>query len=1209
MRRVVLTALAAASVAIGVWLAVGGPGARDRQGESGGGDAPPAANAPPGLAKAAGAGSTEAVGKGRIRGRVLAGDRPVAAVVESRRKARADEEGEPPVESTAAAGEDGRFAIEAIPVGTWLLHATTPDGRKGWAWAEVPLAGAAVEVRIPVERPQREHALRGRVVHADGRPWGGIVRVEDRPAVRPDGEGRFVVEGLREGTADVWAVDPGRLRVYGPSVRIPSDLEYVLVVDERLRELTGRVVAAEDGRGIAGAIVTSESWLPGDGRLHGRAFTDADGSFRVPIEAEDGGTIAAVAEGRCGLSRRLEAAETAVRLTLPRPGRLVARVVTVDGRPLPRATVRIRRSSWLPGGATFSYGSSTVVTDERGMIETGVPPGDVQAWVFGPGWTSEGLDVVLDTGVFPIVAAATVGGTATVEIRAVPAPSFTGHVVDADGRPVVGALVDASLLDVAHERRHLIDVFAPPKTVTGEGGAFTTSPLIAGRAYVLNVEAGGVADLHVRNLRAPASGALEVTARLPSPRALRVLVKDEATGAAIEGATVYGSWSPDAAESPWSAWTLTDEGGTALLDGLPAPGNWCSVVVKASGYEEGQVSPEKVGAAVVALQRSPGATLEGRVEYADAAVTDPLAVAGVLVEADREDLVTDAQGRWRVGGLDEGEEVRIRAARTWHGISYEATFEVPAGSRDVVVSLRRAERQGPSPRILVRVLDGSGNPVPWASVRWSNENFASALVTDGKAYVRDSRWARAGEDVESTTLEVFGARGYDGRPLDLAAATGIVVAEDAREVEVRLLVARSIEGRVTTDDDRGVAGVAVRAAKSFEGYRPQATATATTDATGAFRLGGLGDDEYVVLVDPPRGFATPSPLRVRGGEAPVLVRLRSAVSARVRVLDAGGAPLPGTRIRYAAGGEPPQTDAAGICVLSGLDPKATYTLHVEHPSSNGPGGLPLYVHRGWAPSDVEVRLDPALVVRGRVVDPQGRIVDGATVWGRGAVGDWWSVTANDAGAFALPLLPAGRVTLCAGLEGSTVRSPDTVVESGRGEVVLTLDTGPEIAVRIDGWNDEGGGAHLYRMGASDPEASRAYRSIDSESRVRFRGLAAGGRYALWVRPSEDGRSVLALDLKPGPSEIVLRFAEGRRVAGTVAGAEEVRRLRVDLVETQSGVSVYAETDDAGAFESDPLPPGRWVAKASATRDGKPVKGEASAVPGGPPVEITLREGE
>jgi hypothetical protein len=1180
----------------------------------------------------------KAASGGRIEGRVRVGDTPTVASITLRARPALDswkkqtteemlrdptEVLDSPPRATTTSDVGGRFSFADLARGEWRVDASSPEGLTGDVVVDVRADGAVVSAYIGLEA--RIHELRGLALQADGRPWRGVILAGGVTPVRTDAEGRFRIGRLAPGEVSLSALDPGRFLLSGLTARVPSDTEIVFVVDEGVRLMTGRVVASEDGRALAGAQVEATSWLEGDLQVLAQAMSASDGSFGIPVDVKDGARISVSAAGRCTVSRRVEAEDQDIRLALPRAARLRGVVRSPEGAPAVGALVRVGQSTSLAGSAYLSLPVGSVASDDRGAFEIAVPPGEQRAWVFGPGWISEDLGHVLEVGAFP---SRVLGADGTVELRAVPAPWADGRVLDAEGRPVEGAVIEAEPSDVPHEWRHLAGAFVPASTSSGPDGRFRLEPLLPGRVYEFTVEAPGVARRHVRGVRAPSTGALAVELRLFPARSLKVLVRDASTDAPVGGASVSTTWGMNGAASPTGGWALTDARGLAMLDGLPGEDGQFGVTVEADGYAPDQLSPAVDDAEITfQLAPSPSLSVAGRVVFGDGGPDNPAALAGVRIEGRRRLTTTQPGGAFRLSGLHD-DEVRLSARRSWRGITFRGDVEAQGGDQSVVLTLVREETTRHTP-LRVRVVDPGGRPVPWASLAWPGWGDAVYTVSEGTALV----WHPGSSQSNAATLWVFGARGAEGRPLPLGSVEDVLVAPEAREVEVRLPPEQSISGRTVGPRGEGVAAVQVRAARSWDSYRVTATATVTTDARGAFRLGGLGGGTYVLVFDVPPGYGPVEAVAAQAGSEDLKVSLRSAVRAVVRLVGPDGAPVEGARVRLTLESEPnapvvkdsgpwrepPKTDASGTVALTGLDPARRYVLWVEAPSLASEAAIDdpdaealstrylLYVHRSWKPADVEIRLDPARVVRGRVVDRRGRLVPGAWVYGRVGDGPWESVITRT-GRFELPQLPPGTVTLrgvSRTLDGRDLVSED-LVASGQSGMVLTIDTGPELSVRIRDWTpDKRVRAHLLLV-VPGREPTLAHDSVDADGRVRFAGLSADATYALWIPSREDGRCLLARDLRPSPDELILQLDQGRAVTGVVANGPKPEDLHVEAVELNTGLKFRVEPTLTAQFETPTLPEGRWVIRGTGRSGDKRWAGEVVSPPGSN-VVLTLRE--
>ena len=118
-----------------------------------------------------------------------------------------------------------------------------------------------------------------------------------------------------------------------------------------------------------------------------------------------------------------------------------------------------------------------------------------------------------------------------------------------------------------------------------------------------------------------------------------------------------------------------------------------------------------------------------------------------------------------------------------------------------------------------------------------------------------------------------------------------------------------MDGFVRAPDGIGVRGVSVRASFNADKDGRDVSVSARTDATGAFRIGGLGD-ACTLTVDVPPEFVRPDPVEVKGGATGVEIRLRAAVQVQITVLDATGKPVPDAWVIASLGGRVQASSAA-----------------------------------------------------------------------------------------------------------------------------------------------------------------------------------------------------------------------------------------------------------------------------------------------------------
>jgi hypothetical protein len=191
------------------------------------------------------------------------------------------------------AGRDGRATLAGLPPGVYDVRAAAPGASPALLAGVTLTAGARFPLRIALAGTG---ALEGTVLDAAGRPLAGArVRIVQRGdgivaapplEARSDFEGRFRIEGVEVGRAEVVARQEGVLVGASRAVRVAAGR--AARVDLSLAEpgfLVGRVTQA--GRTPpAGTTVVAVAMKAGPGTLQvARAAADAGGGYRLALPA------------------------------------------------------------------------------------------------------------------------------------------------------------------------------------------------------------------------------------------------------------------------------------------------------------------------------------------------------------------------------------------------------------------------------------------------------------------------------------------------------------------------------------------------------------------------------------------------------------------------------------------------------------------------------------------------------------------------------------------------------------------------------------------------------------------------------------------------------------------------------------------------------------------------------------------------------------
>lgn len=363
------------------------------------------------------------------------------------------------------ADDEGRFTLRGLPPGTILLTARASRAASESPTA-VPLAMAehAADVEVLVSRAAD---VRGRVVSKQD-PAQGIadasVSVGIGARARTDAEGSFVLEGVPEGHATLFASAEGWLPSFpGTALEVTADAPAEITLElERAPVIRGRVeppTVAEVSIELRPQTVRMGTGLGPGAMMAGsgatKAESDAEGRFELgPAYPGPTTVVARAADGRAGevtVEVGPDGAEEVVVRLEPR-SRVRGTVRSATGQPVAQASVSLRRVR-AAGEADVrltingrEMGTDTGITTEDGHFEIGgVAAGDYEVSVTDRyGEPLPVRDAPQGSGSLAVAQGADVEGFELV----VDAPDgvIRGIVRTADGEPVPDAWVQASML-------------------------------------------------------------------------------------------------------------------------------------------------------------------------------------------------------------------------------------------------------------------------------------------------------------------------------------------------------------------------------------------------------------------------------------------------------------------------------------------------------------------------------------------------------------------------------------------------------------------------------------------------------------------------------------------------------------------------------------------------------------------------------------------
>lgn len=1141
--------------------------------------------------------------------------------------------------SVLATTPDGAIGFATVTVAV--------DGERASVDVQVEARGLRLQGRV-VHADGRP--WKGRLA-VSPQPVDAILGLLGKRPLETDDEGRFTIAGLVAGPVTVRAVEPGVFSVSGPSVRVPTSAEYVLTLEGDTFEVKGRVVRAEDGEGLAGARVFA--WSRGEPGEQRGGVAGEDGRFALQI-GDSKPYVSAKAEGYGeSAAREVTRDGPEIELRLARTGSVVGRVTTVDGKPAEGAIVH---STGMPEGDVlewFDPHPATTTSDAQGRYELhGLKAGRRQFFVRGGGRLSKELSGKVAPDERIPITTVVAGKDVVVDLVVVPAPRIVGVVLDPAGARVSGAHVQTAvhgsegdsvlmLGAVASDSRSRFaaDVAA---AATAADGTFAVDGVIPGVEYDVTAVAPG-SPAGKASAVAVGEDDAHVEIRLPPARWVEVTVLDAGTGAPIPKATVavtvkkerdasvvtedgleLPEFDFDVSHSDAQGGPSTDPAGR--VRGGPAGPGRLEVKASAEGYLTNETAVAVAGSdtrddGLVATVRLEHAfAIEGRVRMPDGKPAADVSVHATAEGAQHpswQNETTDATGAFRVGSLRKGRHevtASLEGEKEWI-----ARATVEAGTTDLVLTL---VEKAAGPKIVVRVVDPAGKPIHEASAEFewkgpSGSGSNSTSVKDGLATLREE--ALEGADVV-TSVTVSEAKGTDGERLPLGSAT-LSGLRPGTEAVLRLPPEKTIEGHVVGTDGKPVADARVSAKVAPQSDAPQMTlelpfmfdgGAVTTDVTGAFRVRGLGDGAYVLRVEPPAAFVKPAPVRAEAGATGVVITVRSGAAPVVTVLGVGGTPVPGAKVTAAK--EDPDdkhgstlagfmaelaaltTGVDGRVRLPSLDPSVTYLLRVSPPASRSDLAPARFKH--WTPADLSLRLERGFVVSGFVRDPAGNAIETAKVTcaAKGGDGETYRSGVGHDGTFRFGGLRAGPVELTAkvgeGFGGDAAGVTTTVAAPAEG-VVLTLDRGVSITLRIEGWaeyTERWGYARLH-----DGKDQVAGQLVREGGIVTFAGLKPDVTYAIWVPPDKAGRLVYVAGVRGG-GEVATKLTVGKPITGRALAPRGVTVAEVSIDER--GVSLDVVPGADGTFRFVGVPDGTWTVRASATVGSTVYEGQAQVDAGG-----------
>ena len=699
------------------------------------------------------------------------------------------------------------------------------------------------------------------------------------------------------------------------------------------------------------------------------------------------------------------------------------------------------------------FGRAATRTDASGLARFHLPTPDANVFVFAAGFELR-ASVVEDGGSY--------------ELRR--DPGVTLRVVDSRGTPVSRAVI------------RVAENIAIPLALTDEHGEATVG-LNAGEAIPFQIETANRGFGRTEPIRIPADDS-------DRPRVVEVKVTpavevsgravDAETGLAIDGAAIWLGGRPGD-----HAWSGPD--GTFLLSTRPGV-DTLHLSAAAAGYrtEGTEVPLERLrSGSGFSITLMPTARITGIVTDSTG---NPVAGASILV-----DRIDPRQSGASLGS--SGTSYQWRAA---YGLDHQARSELDGTFRLTGLDRRLSHLLTVEAPGFVRAsteLPGIGSsaaePLDIVLNR-GHRTWGKVVDTDGRpveaagvALLPASRNPRGGTVLNydsglTATTDVDGVFEFpaiasgsyqltvDHSEFASRTPTSIEIPEGEGEIDVgstTLTPGLQIEGLVVGPDRRPVAGALVSALRPHTAPSPagEGSRTATTDAGGRFRIGGLQDNPVDVGVQAD-GYAASHVKAVKPATNDLLeIELNRGAVLAGRVVDTAGDVVAGAMVILFNTGpgplagfnrpdqQPVTTDADGRFRVELLSPGSWLASASAHTSAGRAGStenVPVHLRTGEVREIELILVSHDAQVVGVVTNHLGDAVEQAEVTviaGRALGRSSWQSSAGPGGRFRSGPVPAGDATIVASHPEYRETVRDITIDPGPNDISLVLEPGLEIS--------------------------------------------------------------------------------------------------------------------------------------------------------------------
>ena len=441
-----------------------------------------------------------------IEGIVLAASGPYPnAVVEARNNLPINLR---PLVRRIRTADDGRFRLEGLTAGRWLLSAAGSDQSSRVAVEVVVQYGA--NVKDVTLRVAACASLRGKVLETNApqattrtsaahtAPVSGLeISAVQRETLQKSQTAVTQADGSFE--LQCVGAGPAAFRIPNVDVLTPmwmtvkGDQSDIIINVTTRGAIRGRVLLG--ARAVAGAVVT----YMGGNRPQTPVVSDVDGRFEIIGLAPSQYRLSAADGARASEPVMLELAlreQKTVDMVLGPGGVIRGQVIDQDGAPVQAVRVFAEREDGDDHGAA--------ITDSQGKFSVGTLAGGVYHATVTQLSAGEALLVPLVA--FPKIQLFGPDSVAETSLQVQASrDAVTGTVLDASGNPVADALVSLAAVGVDNSARFASTALPGAQTISGNDGQFTFRRIARGR-YVIRATTplGGEGQSDV--LQTPAAG-------------------------------------------------------------------------------------------------------------------------------------------------------------------------------------------------------------------------------------------------------------------------------------------------------------------------------------------------------------------------------------------------------------------------------------------------------------------------------------------------------------------------------------------------------------------------------------------------------------------------------------------------------------------------------------------------------------------------------